>query len=94
MGKLNISQHYALPAMQIDSILGSLKRSMATKLFKVIVLYLTVKLHVEYCAWFSGKRKKNTRNMLINLPESSSGPPGHQPYEKGLIRLGQIVVFH
>lgn len=61
--------------MQTDSILGSVKSSVAGKLIKVVVLYLTVKPRVEYCAWFSGKRKKNTRKMLINLPESSSGPP-------------------
>lgn len=50
---------------------------MASELSKVVVLYCTVKPHVEYCAWFSGKRekKKTMWKMLINLTESSSGPP-------------------
>lgn len=46
------------PAMQADSVLGSLQRNVASKLNQVVVLYLTVKPRVEYCAWFSAKRKR------------------------------------
>jgi len=52
--ELNVIQQYALAATEVNSILGSINSSKASRLTEVIIPFYSAhtRLHLEYCVQF------------------------------------------
>lgn len=64
--KLSFSQQCTLVAKKAIGILENIKKSVATRLRKILLLcYALVRPHLEYCVWSSGfsvqERQETTR---------------------------------
>lgn len=67
--KLNMSQRHALAEKKANNILGSINKTTASKLRKVIVLLLLefVRLHLEYDIQFLVLKYKKDHDLLKQI---------------------------